>query len=433
MTFSFEPKPPKEAFQFWKEKVPMNWTTFSTLAEDERVRAFVISGMAKGDMLTAMHKSIEKALEEGQSMGKWKRNVNTLFEKNGWDKLQGWRLDNIFRTNIQTAYSIGRYNQMMRVVESRPYWRYSAINDSRTRLAHAALHGRVVRADDPFWDVMFPPNGYRCRCTVTSLSERDLERKGYNVENIKPGDPLEIPDGPQKGRVVNAMPDPNFDTNAAKTYWKADLGRYRADVKELVLKDITKACPDEFCGPCEFAETDCFKRLKRHLTQTDLEDLQTVVWAENKKVQEGFSRWAEKVVKERVEIGELYPVGILPTKVLRHLATYGIAPRLALVVVDDERIKHLSRPDKKNRGQTLTLEEIISLPERFATADWYEDLQRPGLLMTWIQEGGKWVKLTISLDFKAGKKKSVIANSIRTAGVVEDYNIEKHPRYRKVE
>ncbi len=64
------------------------------------------------------------------------------------------------------------------------------------------------------------------------------------------------------------MPDRYFDNNPAKSYWKADTGRFRADVRQLVLREFAKACPEDFSEPCEFAETDCFKRLRRHLTQS---------------------------------------------------------------------------------------------------------------------------------------------------------------------
>lgn len=59
------------------------------------------------------------------------------------------RLRTILRTNKITAYHAARYAQQMENVDEQPYWRYVAVNDSRTRASHLALHGKIYRADDP--------------------------------------------------------------------------------------------------------------------------------------------------------------------------------------------------------------------------------------------------------------------------------------------
>lgn len=416
MASTFLPGPPKDAYKFWQDKVPMSKKAFNALAEDDRVKAFVVGGMAKGDMLQAMHDSIGNALATGQSMKAWKKDVRQLFDDKGWNQLQGFRLENIFRTNIQTAYSVGRYRQMMDASESRPYWRYSAINDSRTRASHSALHGRVVRADDSFWDTFYPPNGYRCRCTVTSLSERDLERKGYKVESIEPGQILEIPSGPQKGRAVPVMPDNNFRENPGKQYWKADTSRYRADVKQAVLKDITRACPDDFCGPCEFAETDCFKRLKRHLSKTDLEDLQTVVWADGIRTNTPIKDWIDTALKAPKPGGEFYPLGNLPPQLLSGMKKQ---PRLAVVAIEDAAVAGMAK-EITSAGESVLADKLKALPEYLAAAQWYLDPAGTSEPVALIQMSDSlWIKIRVMADKAIGKSKSMIANRILFEGVTD--------------
>lgn len=385
--------------------------------------------MAKGDMLTAVYDSIGRAMESGQTRAGWKKELGQIFDQKGWDKLEGYALDNIFRTNIQSAYQAGRYRQMMEVADSRPWWQYSAINDGQTRLTHAALHGKIVRNDDPFWDTFYPPNGFRCRCTVKTLSTRQLERKNLKPETIKENDKLEIQKGPYAGQVIELKKDAVFNTNPAKTYWQADTGRFRADVKQLVLKDITKACPEDFCGPCEFAETDCFKRLKKHLTQKDLEDLQTVVWAEGEKVKAGFSEWVDGVLKDMKPKGELYPLGNIPAKVLSKLKKQ---PRLAIITIDDHQLTHLARTKKSKRNATLNASEIKEIPERIKDADWYFDTSDPALIMTWVRNEDKWIKIVINLDYKVGKKNALYTNHIATGGIVQKENVDGADRYEKI-
>jgi len=46
-----------------------------------------------------------------------------------------------------------------------------------------ALDGLVLRADDPWWDRNYPPNGWGCQCYVTGLTEGQVQRKGLAVSS----------------------------------------------------------------------------------------------------------------------------------------------------------------------------------------------------------------------------------------------------------
>ena len=54
---------------------------------------------------------------------------------------------------------------------------YRTAHDNRVRPAHRVLHGITLPPSDPFWDEFFPPNGWRCRCTVVQV------RKGKYPES----------------------------------------------------------------------------------------------------------------------------------------------------------------------------------------------------------------------------------------------------------
>jgi SPP1 gp7 family putative phage head morphogenesis protein len=202
-----------EALKFFGSKIPMTEEEFYKLARQARVRAFTVADLAGLDALKEIQDSLTKAMETGQSLGDWKKYVRDLLAQ--WD-ISGWRAETIYRTNLQTAYQVGRYEQMTDpdVLEMRPYWRYVAVMDANTRPTHAALHGKVFRADDPFWDTWFPPNGYNCRCTVQTLSESEVEREGLKIEkgNRYHNNPVKMPDG----TVIQMLPDPGWDFNPGK-------------------------------------------------------------------------------------------------------------------------------------------------------------------------------------------------------------------------
>lgn|GEM_PF-2423058 len=93
--------------------------------------------------------------------------------------MPSYRLDNIFRTNLQANYQAGHWEQYERNQDARPYLMYDAINDSRVRPSHLALDGKICRIDDPQLRTHAPPNGYRCRYGLISLTEKQaLARSG---------------------------------------------------------------------------------------------------------------------------------------------------------------------------------------------------------------------------------------------------------------
>lgn len=224
MILDIEPLPNKEAQTFWRDKVPMSPAQFRQLSGEAKTLAFSVSGIAKGNELTTVMSSIQKAIDRGTTFQDFQNDCAAIFERRGWAGDAAWRLDNIFRTNIQTAYNVGRYKQMTDpdVLKARPYWQYSAVNDRRTRPLHAALNGQVFPADHSFWQTWYPPNGYRCRCGVVTLSGRDIKAEKLTVQTNDPTGKLIEPVDPVSGRKMLArpmMPDPGFANNPGRTYW----------------------------------------------------------------------------------------------------------------------------------------------------------------------------------------------------------------------
>lgn len=218
----------EESADFFRDKVPLKPSEFYKLAEEYRAFAFTVSGYTKAQVLNKFYEEILKAIEEGTTMRDFKANMNEFLQTKGYDGITNFQADNIFRTNIQTAYQVGHYKQMTdpEVLRLRPYWQYDAVNDQHTRPSHLAMDGRVFRADDPIWDTWYPPNGFRCRCGVKTLSERQVKERGLTVETGAPT-AAEI-----NGRYVNIMPDPNFSNNPAKAAFKPDLTDYPESIKK---------------------------------------------------------------------------------------------------------------------------------------------------------------------------------------------------------
>lgn len=79
-----------------------------------------------------------------------------------------------------------------------------------------------LRYDDPFWATHYPPNGWKCRCSVIQYSDNDLKRRGFvpskspqirytEWENKRTGKIEQIPEGIA----------PGFDYNVGKARYRA--------------------------------------------------------------------------------------------------------------------------------------------------------------------------------------------------------------------
>lgn len=224
---TFEPLAFDEAIKYFQAKLPLLAEEFALLFDEAKLLAFNVAHISSLDILTAVHEELGTALEEGATVRDFRKSVNGILEAKGFEGLTPYRADNIFRTNMQTALQVGRYKQMTHpaVIQTRPYWMYVAVKDDRTRPEHWAMDGKVYPADHPFWDTWYPPNGYRCRCTVVTLSAEEVEDMGKPIEETVPT-VVETERG-----VIRVAPDEGFAFNPGKVAWEADLSKYPEELR----------------------------------------------------------------------------------------------------------------------------------------------------------------------------------------------------------
>lgn len=226
-----EPLPPAEAIRFFESKgfqVGFDWRD---VWQQEHARAFTVAKAVRYDVLEDIRRAVDTALREGQTLQQFKRDLTPILQAHGWwgrqtvlDSRTGElvtaqlgsprRLQTIFDVNMRSARSAGRWARAQRTNDARPFLFYATALDERVRDQHRAWHAIVLPIDHEWWDTHYPPNGWRCRCIVMTLSQRDLERRGLAVSdtpdgktvrfmNKRTGEAFDVPVGIDPGFAFN--------------------------------------------------------------------------------------------------------------------------------------------------------------------------------------------------------------------------------------
>lgn len=170
-----------EALRYAHNKKIVLPDEFYSLDLKTRQMATTVSFLSSLEQIETVIKAVNKSIADGGTF----KDFQKLIEESEII-LPKHYLDNVFRTNIQSAYGHGRWQQQQRNKAKRPYLMYSAINDSRVRPSHLALDRIVLPIDHPFWLTHYPPLGYRCRCTVIALTEKQALKYGITPEDQLP-------------------------------------------------------------------------------------------------------------------------------------------------------------------------------------------------------------------------------------------------------
>lgn len=191
----------EEAIKSFLDKTPVLYDTIEEITEEVRANVVWLKKSTDLEITSKLFDNMKKSMESGTTFKQWLKDCDEIINKAGLGN-QGYYLENVYRTNMMTQYSIGNYKQQIEVVEEFPYWEYSAIEDNRTSNICKQLDGVIKRYDDPFWSTYYPPNHYQCRSTVISRSKEEIKRHGFKISK----DEFDIDAKTFKG-------------NPAETYW----------------------------------------------------------------------------------------------------------------------------------------------------------------------------------------------------------------------
>lgn len=100
-------------------------------------------------------------------------------------------------TAVNSATSAARWVEYQERKEVLPMLRYDTAGDERVSDDHRLLDGVIRKVDDSFWNTYYPPNRWRCRCSVSQ----------HSVDKVET----------DRDKIVYPAVQPMFKTNLAKT------------------------------------------------------------------------------------------------------------------------------------------------------------------------------------------------------------------------
>lgn len=233
---------------------------------EQHAYAFSVAKMMDEDLLRDTQEALADALREGTGFREFKARLKPILMAKGWwgeavmtdplDDEPKWvqlgstrRLKTIFQTNIATAHAASRWQRIWAARRSMPFLRYNASHAKHKREAHQRYVGLILPVEHTLWQVIFPPNGYGCQCSVSPLTRRQAERAG-GVSKEPDMDWVEV-ENPRTGEVVRVPGDitPSFAHNhtrrvenvldlAAQRHGAAFAGQLTHDATEHTLSRI---------------------------------------------------------------------------------------------------------------------------------------------------------------------------------------------------
>ncbi|MBQ3837071.1 MAG: minor capsid protein [Treponema sp.] len=157
-----------EAVEFLKKRDVIKKVDYDKLSDKMKFRAFTASRINDGKLLERLNAEMLANVNGGKGLKDFLSLTKTdILDKIGMGPNQGWYWETVYRTNVQTAYNVGR--AMGFEVDKPLALQFVGIDDARQTDVCHSLSGIVRPYGDPFWQSHFPPLHFNCRSTIRAI------------------------------------------------------------------------------------------------------------------------------------------------------------------------------------------------------------------------------------------------------------------------
>ena len=399
MDVKLESLPSEEAIRYLRNKANITTQHWDEMLGEIHAKAFTVAGATKLALLQDLRAAVQAALEQGESIGQFRKRFDQIVQEHGWDHKgqRGWRTRVIYDTNLRAAHMAGKWEQFQRTKAFRPYLQYLTAGDAHVRPEHEKWDKTILPIDDAFWQTHYPPNGFGCRCTVRSLSKQDLERKGLSISDSPSIERTERVNT-RTGEVYGDTPE-GIDTG-----WDYNIGQ-------------AWLAPEDTLGKLLIAQPPQLAQ------QTD-----ALIKASSNKLQNAFKGWLAAVLVRDYTARQAVVVGYLFNAVVQSLRLINKPPVTASILLDQAQLRHIIR-DAKGIKQ-LPADVIAAIPQLLGSPQAVLiELATGDLVYLLNAEADKGYKLFVKVNFS---RKGEQFNSVRSGGVIPVSALRNQGLYKLV-
>ena len=182
----------EEAARLLSERNVMSRAAYDNLDAAARQKAFTVAGIESTETLTEIRDMLAESAATGVDYEAFREKA--LARVGAEEFLSEGHMENIFRTNIQTAFSDGQMAVLNHpfIKSGFPYSSIEPILDNRTRHEHAEMKNlgidgtNVYRTNDPVFQIFRPPWSWNCVPGDSLVLTRTRGR--VRIENITKAD-----------------------------------------------------------------------------------------------------------------------------------------------------------------------------------------------------------------------------------------------------
>jgi len=176
---------------------------FRTAQEMNLFHFSAAKSIAELEMLQELYRK-SKSFNEFYKMASAKLDV---FNKD-WQRTE-WETASLIAAGTQN------YQRLAKKTKLFPYWEYKTAGDDRVRPSHRMLEGIILPANDPRWDKIWPPNGWKCRGYVVPRLASEVVGVDFDAMRARVDEFLATPEWKQdeaQGFGINRALKPELFT-----------------------------------------------------------------------------------------------------------------------------------------------------------------------------------------------------------------------------